>query len=28
LGFGATLGYIYKRRARNEPLPSIDSKNW
>jgi hypothetical protein len=27
LGFGATLGYIYKRRARNEPLPSIDSKN-
>jgi hypothetical protein len=27
LGFGATLGYIYKRRARNEPLPKIDSNN-
>lgn len=27
LGFGATLGYLYKRGARNEPLHSIDSKN-
>ncbi len=24
LGFGATLGYIYKRRTRNELLPSIE----